>query len=180
MTKQEQKIETKLVKESIKGNKRDLEKLIRKYINFCYSISLVITGNKKLALLATKKTLNEVYTSIEFLSKAHIFKIWLYNILKNNIEKINEKNKTNAFKTENKINLDNIDKNLYSQENLFQNFMYLSQEEREILALVDFEGLDCQEVADILDQNVFDIRTKLYNAKKTLYDKIFLEKERIF
>jgi len=176
--KKEQQIELNLVKASIKGNRRALEKLIRKYINFCYSISLVLTGNKKLALLATKKTLNEIYNSISYISKANIFKIWLYNTLKNNIQKIQEKN-YNSFKIENKIFFDDIDKTLAIQENLFQELMHLPKEQREIIALVDFEGLDCEEVADILDEPVLDIRTKLYNAKIALYNKFFLEKERI-
>ncbi|MFN4152558.1 MAG: hypothetical protein ACK4IX_16575, partial [Candidatus Sericytochromatia bacterium] len=87
------KEEKKLVKLSIKGDKKSLEKLIEKYIDFCYSMSILFLEDDKLAKKALENTLIQVYNSIGDLYDPKGFRVWMYDILKTSISKLKSKGK---------------------------------------------------------------------------------------
>jgi RNA polymerase sigma-70 factor (ECF subfamily) len=184
----ELKKEKSLVKHAIKGDMRALERLIIKYINFCYSISLTLLDNDKLAKDALEETLTYVYNNISELYDPRGFQVWLYDILKKSIEKCKQKgldktitkdpSKNNGSRTSS-ATTDLIQSNkLYITEKLLELMRKLPDEYREIVALIDFEGLSCNDVALLLGTDIMTVRTKLYKAKKFLKKAILQPAEK--
>lgn len=168
-----------LVKQAIKGDKKALEALITKYINFCYSIAIILIEDDKLSKKVVEETLTQVYISIEQLYNPKGFKVWLYEILKKTIEKIRPKGKVIeqasmdfADKENAKINYLTVEKisetELANAERLFNILRKLPEIQKEIVVLVDFEGLSCLQVSQMLDMEVNQVRQELYIAKNKL------------
>jgi RNA polymerase sigma-70 factor (ECF subfamily) len=179
------KEEKKLVKLSIKGDKKSLEKLIEKYIDFCYSMSILFLEDDKLAKKALENTLMQVYNSIGDLYDPKGFRVWMYDILKTSISKLKSKGKVveassmdlNEDELKAKINyltLNEIeDESVGNSEKLLRMLRKLPDEQKEIVALVDFEGLSCGDVAVLLDLEVDDVRQILYSSKSKLKEIFF-------
>lgn len=179
------KEEKKLVKQSIKGDKKSLEKLVEKYIDFCYSIAILFLEDDKLAKKALEMTLMQVYNTIGDLYDPKGFRVWLYDILKTSISKSKSKGKMiesssmdlskNELKAKiNYLTLNEIENDsLVNSEKLLFMLRSLPEDQKEIVALVDFEGLSCSDVAVLLDINVSDVRQKLYSAKSKLKEIFF-------
>ena len=168
-----------LVKQALKGDKKALEALISKYINFCYSIAIILIEDDKLAKKVVEETLVQVYNSIEQLYNHKGFKVWLYEILKKSIEKIRPKGRVVeqasmdfADKENVKINYLTVEKiadtDLSNAERLFNLLRKLPEIQKEIVVLVDFEGLSCLTVSQMLDMDVNEVRQELYSAKNKL------------
>lgn len=169
--------ERRLVKYAIKGDKRSLERLILKYINFCYSVSLIFLEEDKLAKKALEDALTTVYTTIEELYDPKGFKVWLYDILKKSIDNFRQKGKMVDTGHGHLKNNDNIDyltlykinsEEVQEAKKLISMIRNLPDEYKEIIVLVDFEGLSCTDTAILLGEDVMDIRKKLYIAKNNL------------
>src|SRR5437762_8113854 len=94
--------ELRLVKHAIKGDRRALEKLIIKYINFCYSISITLLESDSSAKHVLENTLTYVYNNITELYDPRGFQVWLYDILKRSIGeyqfKLEKQKETNTTK----------------------------------------------------------------------------------
>ncbi len=178
-TLKELKEEKKIIRYALKGDKKALEKLITKYINFCYSISLVLLENDKEAKLAVEDTLIQVHDRISELNNPKGFQIWLYDILKTSIYKFKQKGLLKmAGETGDNGNRELYNKlqssELYTSEKLWNILKTLPEDDREIVALIDFEGLSCNDTAVLLDLPLMDVRKKLYDAKKKLNEIFFL------
>jgi RNA polymerase sigma-70 factor (ECF subfamily) len=180
-TLKELKEEKRLIKYALKGDKKALEKLVTKYINFCYSISLVLLENEKEAKLALEETLIQVHDKISELNNPKEFQIWLYDILKTSIYKFKQKGLLKMINepgcSVNKDLYTNIklqSSELYTSEKLWNILKSLPEDEREIVALIDFEGLSCNDTAVLLDLSLMDVRKKLFDAKKSLKEIFFL------
>jgi RNA polymerase sigma-70 factor (ECF subfamily) len=171
--------ERKLVKYAIKGDKRSLEKLITRYIDFCYSVSIIFLEDDKLAKKALESALEIVYTEISNLYDPKGFRVWLYDILKNEISKIEPKgnlidtgqnfgaefnsNIINYY-TLNKIQPDEITES----EELLSLIRKLPKEEKELIVLIDYEGMTVSDTAILTDKPINEVRQKLSKAKKSL------------
>lgn len=179
------KEEKKLVKLSIKGDKKALEKLIEKYIDFCYSMAILFLEDDKLAKKALENTLIQVYNTIGDLYDPKGFRVWLYDILKNSISKLRSKGKVveassmdlNEDELKSRINyltLNEIENDsIGNSEKLLRMLRKLPDDQKEIVALVDFEGLSCSDVSVLLDLEVDDVRQKLYSTKSKLKEIFF-------
>lgn len=176
--------ERRLVKYAVKGDKRSLERLIVKNVNFCYSISIIFLEDNKLAKKAIEDTFSHVYSHIQDLYNPKGFKVWLYDILKQSIDKLRQKGKVInkgdiVFDSTSSIDYLTLYKinphEMKSSEKLLSMVRKLPDVQKEIIALVDFEGLSCTDASLLLDMDLAIVRTELYEAKNTL-KQIFMFK----
>lgn len=178
-TLKEIRAERRLVKYAVKGDKRSLERLITKYIDFSYSIAMIFLEDDKLSKLALEQTLGKVYTDIEDLYDPKGFRVWLYDILKKEIESIRQKGKIvdtgqnlDLSFNESKINYYTLNKvlpaDMGESEHLLGLVRSLPDDQKEILVLIDFEGMTFTDTAILTDRPLDEVRKTLYSAKKAL------------
>jgi len=67
------------------GDKNSLERIIERYRNFIYNVSLKMTGNREDAADITQEVLIKVVTKIDSFREQSSFKTWLYKISVNHI-----------------------------------------------------------------------------------------------
>lgn len=171
--------ERTLVKYAVKGDKRSLEKLITRYIDFCYSVAMIFLEDDKLSKRALEATLEKAYNDIENLYDSKGFRVWLYDILKNEITKLRSVgtvvdtgqnidmefngNKINYY-TLNKINPEDVEES----ETLLNLIRKLPDLQKELIVLIDYEGMTCSDAAILTDKPLDEVRRELYLAKKSL------------
>ncbi|MFN8575768.1 MAG: sigma-70 family RNA polymerase sigma factor [Candidatus Sericytochromatia bacterium] len=171
--------ERRLVKYAMKGDKRSLEMLITKYIDFCYSVAIIFLHDDKLAKIAVESTLEKVYSEMDSLYDAKGFKVWLYDILKAEITKVEPKgtllntghkldkefnSKVINYFTLNKIQPEEMEES----ENLLSLIRNLPKDEKELIVLIDYEGMTISDTAILTDTPINEVRQKLYRTKKAL------------
>lgn len=171
--------ERRLVKYAMKGDKRSLEMLITKYIDFCYSVAIIFLHDDKLAKIAVESTLEKVYSEMDSLYEAKGFKVWLYDILKAEITKVEPKrtllntgheldkefnSKVINYFTLNKIQPEEMEES----ENLLSLIRNLPKDEKELIVLIDYEGMTISDTAILTDTPINEVRQKLYRTKKAL------------
>lgn len=171
--------ERRLVKYAVKGDKRSLEGLITKYIDFCYSVAMIFLEDDKLSKKAVESTLEKVYNEIDKLYDVRGFRVWLYDILKTEISKIEPKgnvlntgqNINNEYNS-NVINYYTLNKiepeQMQESEHLLSLIRGLSKEEKELIVLIDYEGMTVSDAAILTDKPIEEVRKTLFSAKKTL------------
>lgn len=176
--------EKRLVKLSIKGDKRALEALLINHLNFCFSIAVTLLEDQKIAENCIENTFKEVTENIKDLYNPEGFLVWLYEILIRNIELVKTKGKAvkSSFfdeKTDYEINYSTLiafdDEEKKSLGRFLEKIRSFEQQEKAIFAMVDFEGLSASEVSVILGIDEMEVRRMLYRVKREL-KQLFLEK----
>lgn len=178
-TLKEIRAERRFVKYAVRGDKRSLERLITRYIDFSYSIAMIFLEDDKLSKKALENTLEKVYKEIENLYDPKGFRVWLYDVLKDEIAKLKPKGEMvdtgiHFDKTfeEKKINYFTLNKMLpedvEESENLLELIRSLPDDQKELIALIDFEGMTCSDAAILTDKPLQDVRRTLFTAKQSI------------
>ncbi|MFN8671162.1 MAG: sigma-70 family RNA polymerase sigma factor [Candidatus Sericytochromatia bacterium] len=167
----------KLIKLSIKGDKRAVEALLVKYLNFCFSLAVTLIEDQKLAEKAIENTFKQVTENIKDLYSYEGFVSWLYDLLLKNIEEIRPKGKSinSSFYNENNLIEINYSTMLaFDDEEKKQLAQFLEKirtfddKEKAVFVLMDFEGLSAPEVGFILGLEDIEVRRLLYRVKREL------------
>lgn len=72
-----------LIEEALAGNKKSLEKLVKKYQDYIYNVALRLFLDPDDALDATQEVLIKVVTHLKTFKGESNFKTWLYRIVFN-------------------------------------------------------------------------------------------------
>lgn len=171
--------ERRFVKYAVKGDKRSLERLITRYIDFCYSIAMIFLEDDRLSKKALENTLEKVYNEIENLYDPKGFRVWIYDLLKKEIATLKQKgtvvetgqnidsnfngNKINYY-TLNKI----VPEDVEESEVLLTVIRNLSEDQKELIVLIDFEGMTLSDAAILTDTSLQEVRQLLFLAKKNI------------
>ncbi|WP_298419544.1 RNA polymerase sigma factor [uncultured Kordia sp.] len=75
--------DTILIEQSLAGNKKALETLIKKYQDWIYNIALTFVGDKDEAADLTQEVLIKIVTKLDSFKQKSAFKTWVYRIVKN-------------------------------------------------------------------------------------------------
>ena len=75
--------DTTLIEQSLKGNKKALENLIKKYQDWIYNIAITFIGDKDEAADLTQEVLIKIVTKLDSFNQKSTFKTWVYRIVKN-------------------------------------------------------------------------------------------------
>lgn len=150
-------------------NKKNVEKIVRKYADLVYRVAYTILKNKSDAEDIFQDVFMKVCTeNISFMSEEHE-KAWLIKVTKNKcldfLKKSCNKNK------------EELDENLVKEESnsnqyVVDEVMKLPEKYRVIIYLFYFEGYKISEMSQILEINESTIKSQLVKARELLKESL--------
>ncbi|WP_304340102.1 RNA polymerase sigma factor [Metaclostridioides mangenotii] len=155
------------------GNRIKAEEYIIENKNSFYRVAYSYTKNEDDALDVVQESIYKALYSVDNLQDINYIKTWFYKILiRTSIDNIRKNARyKNLVSTELPLDQDGVyDK--YTDIDLRKALEELPVEYKSILLLRFFEDLKIEEVAEILDENVNTVKTRLYTALKKLKYKI--------
>ncbi|MFA8344161.1 MAG: RNA polymerase sigma factor [Rhodothermaceae bacterium] len=165
--------------EMSKFEKSEFSTLVNQYMKRAYFSALGILGNHDDAMDASQEAFIKAYRNYSKFDKDRKFFTWYYKILKNHCL-----NMIRGRKTDKKVDLLEC-KELNAEDNTIENIEHkelksemekalfkLSDSDREILILKEFENLSYNEIAELLDIPVGSVMSRLYYARKKLAKKL--------
>lgn len=156
----------------LSSGKRNKEKVFKNYIvenkDSFYRMAYSYTKNEDDALDVVQDSICKGLSKINELKDINYIKPWFYRILTNSAIDYIRKNKKYISINEGELNNSHIHNDIYKDIDLHRALDLLQGDYRSIIILRYFEDMKIQEIADILDQNVNTVKTKLYSALKKL------------
>lgn len=170
------------IAEVIGGNPESFAPLVEKYKQLAFSLSLKITKNREDAEEVAQDAFIKAYRSLGSFKGGATFKTWFFRIVYTTaISRVRAKPKNLVSFEDHKIS----DKELMETENavgqldaeerafhLHKAMDLLDPNERAILNLYYFEDLPVEEIAEIVDLSVSNVKVKLFRSRKKLYEQL--------
>lgn len=159
-----------------KQQKMEFEVLVKQNMKRAYFVALGFLGSHDSAMDISQEAFIRAYRNFDKFDKNRNFFTWYYKILKNlclNFIRDNKnRNKENFLELRNKIlSSDSPDFILEEKElwqNLYEAIEKLSNDEREILVLREFEDMSYAEISELLNIPEGTVMSRLYYARKKL------------
>lgn len=167
-----------LIEEALAGNKKSLEKLVKKYQDYIYNVALRLFLDPDDALDATQEVLIKVVTHLKTFKGESNFKTWLYRIVFNHF--LNTPKRKMELVFANKIDLiggySDDDGNEYSEEEIEEvrilcstaMLMCLDREQRLPYVVGEIFDTDHTLGAELFETTPANYRVKLHRAKTDL------------
>ena len=177
-----------LIEQSLNGNKRALENLIKKHQDWIYNIALTIVGDKDEAGDLTQEVLIKIVVKLDSFKQKSNFRTWVYRIVKNHFLNMKRgKYEANSITFEefgqglDQLPNESLSNYSYEAENkllvkeakiscMKGMLLCLDREQRMIYIigeLFEFTDVIGSEIMEISKEN---FRVKLHRAKKQLYN----------
>ena len=150
-------------------NKKNVEKIVRKYADLVYRVALTMLKNKDDAEDVFQDVFMKICTeNMSFMSEEHE-KAWLIRVTKNKC--------LDFLKRSCNKNKEELDENLVKEESnnnqhVVDEVMKLPEKYRIIIYLFYFEGYKINEMAQILDINESTIKSQLVKARELLKESL--------
>lgn len=167
-----------LINEILHGNINALDELVQYILPTLYYIAEKRLKSEADANDAIQETLIKFYKNLNKLEHKEYFKSWIIEILKNECNKIYNSRKKNinilereTILTEEEMlenPMDDVDREL-DFNIMIEN---LSDDEKMLLKLHYEDGYETSEIADMLNQNINTIRSKILRAKIKIKNKM--------
>jgi RNA polymerase sigma-70 factor (ECF subfamily) len=166
------------------GDRQAFETLFRKYQGPIFALVHRMVGDED-AYDLTQEVFLRVLRSIETFRAASSFRTWLYTIARNVCYNYcRDQKRKKSYETDNDFNCDGDDQladNLpdpylnverIAEERELQRaaimvLATLSEEQRMIISLRDFEGMSYEEIGQIMELSVANVKSKLHRARIT-------------
>ncbi|CEP79810.1 sigma-70 family RNA polymerase sigma factor [Paraclostridium sordellii] len=140
-----------------------------------YKIAYSYVKNEDDALDIVHDAICKALQKIDTLKDIEVVKTWFYKILVNSaIDYIRKNNKYVSLSQEDMIN-EKVSNDIYSDIDLEQALDRLPEEYKSIIMLRYFEDMKIEEIANVLQQNINTVKTKLYKGLRRLKIKINTE-----
>lgn len=167
-----------LIDEVLKGNSKALEELVQIILPKLYRIAYDRLKNEADVNDAIQETLIKFYNNIHQLEHTEYFYSWIIEILKNECNKIYNRKKKNINILERETILTKNDLLENPMENVNRELDFdilieeLKDDEKLLLKLYYDDGYETSEIANMLNQNVNTIRSKILRAKVKLKNRM--------
>ena len=184
--------ETKLIKEAQKGSLSAFNQLVMAYQGTAYNVAYRVIGNSDAAADACQDAFLKAYKALGQY-KGGSFKSWLLRIVTNTCyDQIRYKSRRPASSLEDIVeNPDEHSTTLTSNDerpeehvlrgelnDLLQlGINHLPEDQRIVLVLCDVQGLSYQEAADIVNQPLGTVKSRLSRGRRRLRDYLLQQKE---
>lgn len=161
---------------SNKQQKTDFEMLVKQNMKRAYFVALGFLGSHESALDVSQEAFIRAYRHFDKFDKNRNFFTWYYKILKNlclNFIRDNKNRKQeNYLELRNNTSVSDSPENILEEKELRQNLYdaidKLSNDEREILMLREFEGMSYAEISELLNIPEGTVMSRLYYTRKKL------------
>ena len=167
-----------LIDEILNGNDDAIEELVQTILPVLYRFAYDRLKNEADANDATQETIIKLYKNLHKLKHKEYFKAWIIEILKKESNKIFNKRKKNIsiFEREKTFTEDDMIENPISNIDMKLDFDImikdLKEDEKMLLQLYYNDGYETSEIANMLEQNVNTIRSKILRAKIKLKNRM--------
>ncbi|QOY37867.1 RNA polymerase sigma factor [Anaerobacillus isosaccharinicus] len=162
-----------IIKQIQSGNDSAFRGLYDLYYDYAIrTATIVMNHNASYAADAVQETFIRVYQNIHLYQSDRPFKPWFYKILLNECNRILKQN-SKVVSVGEIIERSQIDPKLEDYEDLYEAIQGLESHNRTPIVLKYLNGFKEQEIADILEENVNTIKSRLFKGRQKL--KTFLE-----
>ena len=150
-------------------NKKNVEKIVRKYADLVYRVALTMLKNKDDAEDIFQEVFMKICTeNMSFMNEEHE-KAWLIRVTKNKC--------LDFLKRSCNKNREELDENLVKEESnnnqyVVEEVMKLPEKYRIIIYLFYFEGYKITEISQILEINESTIKSQLVKARDLLKESL--------
>ena len=178
-----------LIKKSQSGDKSSYGKLVLKYEQRLYSLTVGLTGGDKAkASDILQNGLIEAFKYIRTYRGDASFFSWVWRIVKREAGHFCKNKKTESYlfleetqsgEIEDDLSVENEIVKKEKQRNLNKLISELPEKFQEVLVLIDFQGMKYDEAAQLLGVTKDAVKNRLLRARKKL-KKIVLENKRLF
>ena len=184
--------ETKLIKEAKKGSLSAFNQLVMAYQGTAYNVAYRVIGNRDAAADASQDAFLKAYKALNQY-KGGSFKSWLLRIVTNTCyDQIRYKSRRPASSLEDITENPNdhstklISDDERPEEHVLRGELNdllqlginnLPKDQRIVLILCDVQGLSYQEAADIVDQPLGTVKSRLSRGRRRLRDYLLQQKE---
>lgn len=150
-------------------NKKNVEKIVRKYADLVYRVALTMLKNKDDAEDIFQEVFMKICTeNMSFMSEEHE-KAWLIRVTKNKC--------LDFLKRSCNKNKEELDENLAKEESnnnqyVVDEVMKLPEKYRIIIYLFYFEGYKITEISQMLEINESTIKSQLVKARELLKESL--------
>lgn len=156
----------------LSSSRKNREKVFRHYIvenkDSFYRMAYSYTKNEDDSLDVVQDAICKGLSKINELKDINYIKPWFYRILTNSAIDHTRKNKKYLALDEEKISNRHTYNDTYKDIDLHRALDLLHDDYKTIVILRYFEDMKIQEIADILDENVNTVKTRLYSALRKL------------
>jgi len=175
-----------LIKNTLHGDTQSFAKIVDKYKDMVYTISIKILRNKEDAEEVAQDTFVKVYNSLKNFRKESKFSSWIYRIAYNTaISRVRKEKKKKADISlddkeyiKDNITINHITKTLEPLEAeerhlyLHKAINSLSTNEQLAVNLFYLEEKSVKEIEEITSWSTSNVKTQLFRARKKLYNKL--------
>ena len=184
--------ETKLIKEAKKGSLSAFNQLVMAYQGTAYNVAYRVIGNRDAAADASQDAFLKAYKALNQY-KGGSFKSWLLRIVTNTCyDQIRYKSRRPASSLEDITENPNdhstklISDDERPEEHVLRGELndllqlginHLPEDQRIVLVLCDVQGLSYQEAADIVNQPLGTVKSRLSRGRRRLRDYLLQQKE---
>ncbi|HOK18137.1 MAG TPA: RNA polymerase sigma factor [Caldisericia bacterium] len=164
--------DSKIIKEVKKGDKEMFGLLVEKYSDRVFSYFIRFLGDRDEALNLTSEVFFKAFKGIKNFDENKEFFPWLIKIARN--EGIN-------FMRKNKV-YEELETDKFTEENYFERDVMLedalkklNENDREILLLFYQQDLSYDEIANILNISLENVKVRIFRAKEKLRKLLYKE-----
>ncbi|KGX92003.1 RNA polymerase [Pontibacillus halophilus JSM 076056 = DSM 19796] len=159
--------EARLITKIKKGNHSAFKKLYEIHATYALQLAFALTKNHSDASDIVQEAFVKVYRHVESFDTSKAFKPWLYSIVMNEAKDYMRKNRkvTVVPIDEEHIEAKGIESPV---EDLYEALDYLQPIHREVIVLKYLNGFQEKEVAEILNENLNTIKSRLYKGRRQL------------
>ncbi len=160
------------------------EELLGNYETMIYNLTYRFFGNHHDASDVGQEALLRVYRKIKDFNGKSSFKTWLYRVVSNlcldEIRK-RKKRKDSSLEEAKESGYEPLAGDVTPMENVLQKerfqliqeiLLLLTEEHRTILILKDIEGLDYNEISQVLNCNIGTVKSRLSRARESFRQKL--------
>ncbi len=175
--------ENELIEKLKLGNREAQKELVRRYASFLFNVAMQITRRRDLAEDVAEETLITAIEKIGSFKGKSKLSTWLYRIASNKAKLVLiEETKRESTKAKMKEAMENPYEEVPAEYGgnikkriIWEGMAYLTDVDREIITLIDIEGMKYEEAAELLGVPVGTVRSRISRAREHL-KKIILER----
>lgn len=151
------------------NSEKQLEDYIIKNKELFYRLAYSYVKNVDDALDVVQESIYKAFSSIDSLKNFNYIKTWFYRIIVNvSLDFLRKRKREIVTDEEFLFNDDTGTVDNYADMDLQKSLETLPENYRNIIVLRFFEDLKLEEIAEILDENINTIKTRLYKALEML------------
>jgi len=178
--------EADLVSRAREGDRAAQEELVRQHRRSAYFLALQLLGNPDDALDVTQDALLRFLTNLHRFDIGRPVKPWLYQIVRNRVMDLRRRQRVRRHDSidvivEDRPRLELVDHSVDPERDAGQSQLrrrvwkalrQLSDKQREILVLRDYQDLSYAEIAQTLEVPIGTVMSRLHAARKRLRDHV--------